>query len=137
MNSRKLVRATVMLMLAIASPEVAGADDEKSAASAAPSAKVENAKIEALISHIDGLSDASFIRNDKSYDARSAAKFLRGKWQAQAKEIHSATEFIDKAATLSSTTGKPYLIRMKNGNEVTCASYLKSELKKLEAGGGA
>lgn len=90
----------------------------------------ENGKIESLISHIENLKDAKFIRNGSSYDAKSAGKFLRGKWQANAKEIQTADDFIEKAASFSSTTGKPYLIQFSDGREVKCGDFLKGELKK-------
>ena len=93
----------------------------------------EKAKIEALIAHIEGLPGATFVRNGSDYNAATAAKFLRGKWKANDKEIKTASDFIAKAATLSSTTGKPYQIRLKDGTVTPCADYLTAQLKKLEA----
>jgi hypothetical protein len=93
-------------------------------------AAYEKSRIEALISHIENLKDAQFIRNGESYDSKNAAKFLRGKWEAKAKEIKTAEDFIDKAATVSGTTGKPYLIKFNDGREVKCGEYLKEQLKK-------
>jgi hypothetical protein len=92
----------------------------------------EKEKIQALIKALENLKDATFIRNDSDYDAKAAARFLRGKWQAQEKEIKTAMDFIDKVASVSSTSGKPYVIRFKGAREVTCGEYLKEELKKLE-----
>ena len=92
----------------------------------------EKEKIQVLIMALENLKDATFIRNDSDYDAKAAARFLRGKWQAQEKEIKTAMDFIDKVASVSSTSGKPYVIRFKGAREVTCGEYLKEELKKLE-----
>ena len=89
----------------------------------------EKETIESLIRHVEGLKGASFIRNGKSYDAASAGRFLRGKWQAKDKEIKTSADFISKVATMSSTTGKPYLIRFSDGKEVKCGDYLQSRLK--------
>ena len=83
---------------------------------------------------MESLKDATFVRNGSDYDPKSAAKFLRGKWQANEKEIKTAPDFIAKAASVSSTTGKPYMIHFKNGKQVKCGEYLTEELKKLEAG---
>ena len=94
----------------------------------------EKAKIEALITRLGGLTDATFIRNGSDYDSLTAAKFLRGKWQAHEKEIKTASDFIAKAATRSSTSGKPYLIRLKGAAAVPCADYLTAQLKELETG---
>jgi hypothetical protein len=93
----------------------------------------EKQKIEALIKHVEGLTDAKFVRNDREYDAKTAAKFLRGKWDANEDEIKTAKDFIEKAASVSSTSGKPYLIRFKGGKEIKSGEYLMSELKKLES----
>lgn len=92
----------------------------------------ETAKIEALIKHVEGLPAEKFVRNGSEYDAKSAAKFLRGKWDTNHKSISTARDFIDKVATASGTTGKPYLIRFKDGREVKSGEYLTAELKKLE-----
>jgi len=92
----------------------------------------EKDKIQALIKTLEDLKDATFIRNGSDYDAKAAAKFLRGKWQSREKEIKTAADFIDKVATVSSTSGKPYVIRFKGAREVKCGEYLKEELKKLE-----
>ena len=90
----------------------------------------ETEKIEALIHHLENLKEATFIRNGSDYGPKAAAKFLRGKWDK--KQIKSAQDFIEKVATASSTSGKPYLIRFKDGRELKCGEYLKQELKRLE-----
>ena len=90
----------------------------------------ERAKIEALLAHVGSLKKAVFIRNGKEYDAASAVKFLRGKWEAHDKEISTAAEFIEKVATKSATTGKPYRIRLEDGKEADCGPYLSGQLKK-------
>jgi hypothetical protein len=92
----------------------------------------EKQKIEALIKHVEGLKDAKFVRNGTEYDAKAAAAFLRGKWDANAAAIKTAKDFIEKAASVSSTTGRPYLIRLKGGKEMKSGDYLRAELQKLE-----
>jgi Family of unknown function (DUF5329) len=79
---------------------------------------VEHQTIEALIESVAQLTDATFLRNGKSYPASSAG---------------SAEEFIDRVASFSSTTGTPYVIRFAEGREVSSAEYLRSELAKLRA----
>lgn len=117
MNARGFLKALFFLTLFWLVPAQVRAADEK-------------ARIEGLIQHIGNLKDAKFIRNGKEYDAKSASKFLRGKWEAKEKEIRTAEDFIDKAASVSSTTGKPYLIRFNDGREVKCGEHLKEQLKK-------
>ncbi len=119
MNPRYFLRWVLLLSLACLLPGRLHAADAD-----------EKSRIEGLISHVENLKDAKFIRNGSSYGAQDAAKFLRGKWQSKDQEIKTAVDFIDKVATVSSTTGKPYLIRFSDGHEVKCGDYLKAELKK-------
>jgi hypothetical protein len=92
----------------------------------------EKTKIESLLSHVAGLADAKFIRNGKEYDAKSAATFLRRKWEANEKSIHSAESFITVAATKSSTSGQPYVIRIKGQPDTPCGEYLQAQLKTMQ-----
>jgi hypothetical protein len=93
----------------------------------------EKAKIEALLKNLESLKEASFIRNDTTLPPKEAAALMRRKWEAAGDEIKTATEFIDKIMTVSTSGAKkPYLIRFKDGKETKCADYLKAELKKLE-----
>jgi hypothetical protein len=118
MNARTLLALAVCNLAVLASP---------------PS---EKEKIESLIRTVEGLKDARFIRNGSEYDSSSAAKFLRRKWESQAKEIATARDFIDKAASNSSASGKPYMIKFKEGKVVKCGDYLAGELKRIEGGKG-
>ncbi len=95
-------------------------------------ALTEKQKIEALIKHVEDLKGAKFVRNDREYEAKTAARFLRGKWEANEAEIKTAKEFIEKVASVSSTSGKAYLIRFKDGKVRKSGEYLSEELKKLE-----
>ena len=76
----------------------------------------ERQKIEALIKYVSGLSDTKFVRDGNTYDAKTATTFLRRKWEANDSEVKTARDFIDKIATLSGTSGKPYIIRFKDTN---------------------
>lgn len=99
---------------------------------AADISPAEKAKIESLIANVEGLVDAKFVRNGSTYDAKTAAKFLRGKWSRNEADIKTAADFIAKAATASGTSGKPYMIQLKGAAEVKCGDYLTEQLKKLE-----
>jgi hypothetical protein len=89
-------------------------------------------KIEVLVSCIEWLTDARFVRNGKDYSAAAAAEFLRRKWQTLRAEVCSAEDFIDRVASFSSTTGKPYFIRFGDGREVPSAEFLRAHLFKLQ-----
>ena len=97
-----------------------------------PAPAAERQKIESLINQVGDLKDAKFIRNGSTYEVSSAVRFLRGKWDANAAEVKSARDFIDKVASTSGTSGKPYLIRFKDGREIKSREFLLAELQKLE-----
>jgi hypothetical protein len=58
---------------------------------------------------------------------------LRGKWKAQEANVKTAKDFIERVASVSSTTGKPYLIKLNGGREVKSSEYLTAESKKLDS----
>jgi hypothetical protein len=93
----------------------------------------ERSTIEALIDSVAQLRDATFVRNGKPYDASKAARFLREKWKSRESEVRSAEDFIERVASVSSTTSKPYLIRFADGREIQSADYLRAELARLRA----
>jgi hypothetical protein len=99
-------------------------------AQTAPAA--EKQKIEALIKSVADAKELQFVRNGKAYDATTAAKFLRGKLAATAAEVKTARGFIDKVASFSGTSGKPYLIRRSDGSEIKSKDYLLATLRKIE-----
>jgi ABC-type uncharacterized transport system substrate-binding protein len=92
----------------------------------------ETQKIELLIQYVNNLKDATFIRNGSTYNSKSAATFLRRKWQANQSEVRTARDFIDKVAAISHTSGRPYLIRFKDDKEIHSRDFLLARLKTLE-----
>src|SRR5215213_9341090 len=90
-----------------------------------PAAMTEDQKIEALIKTVEQLKDATFIRNGKEHDCHEAAKHMRDKWEHGKDQIKTATDFIEKAASNSLASGKPYLIRFKDGREVESGTFLR------------
>lgn len=102
-------------------------------ASADAQPMTEKAKIEALISYLENLQDATFIRNGSDYTSKNAAKFLRAKWSAHEEDAQTAADFIAKLASGSSSSGKPYVIKFKDGSQKNSADVLNAQLKKLEA----
>ena len=93
----------------------------------------ENDKIERLISSVENLDGATFIRKGSEYDAATAAKFLRGKWSYWKDSVQTARDFITLASAGNFGTGSLYYIKYKDGTQVTSADYLTTQLAKLEA----
>jgi membrane-bound lytic murein transglycosylase len=92
---------------------------------------VERQRIEALIGAVERRADVTFIRNGRSYRAATAAQFLRGKWRDREADVCSADDFIAKVASFSSTTGNPYLVRLRDGREVPAAEFFRAQLAQL------
>ena len=114
---------TVLLLLTLATPPLLLAQAPDPA---------ETQKIETLIKQVRALKDARFIRNGSSYSADYAATFLSRKWQANESNVKTARDFIDKVASFSGTSGKPYLIRFNDGREIKSQEFLVAELRKIE-----
>lgn len=93
----------------------------------------ERQKIEALIKYVGDLKDTKFIRNGSSYEVSTAVRFLRGKWESNESIIKTAHDFIEKVASFSGTSGKPYLIRFKDGKDIPSREFLTAELQKIES----
>ena len=93
----------------------------------------ERQKIEALIKYVGDLKDTKFIRNGSSYEVSTAVRFLRGKWESNDAQVKTARDFIDKVASFSGTSGRPYLIRFKDGKEIPSREFLAAELQKIES----
>lgn len=124
LTTKRVTRSFLWLFVLLAAPSFLYAQSLPAA---------EKQKIEALIKQVGDLKDAKFIRNGSSYAPATAVRFLRGKWDANASEVRTARDFIDKVASMSGTSGKPYLIRFKDGREIQSRDFLLMELKKIEA----
>jgi hypothetical protein len=88
----------------------------------APAAKAE---IDYLLSAVAS-SKCEFYRNGSWYDAKSAADHLTTKYKYLAARdlVQSAEEFIEKAATRSSLSGRDYAIRCGDGAAVASSRWL-------------
>jgi len=96
---------------------------------------LEEAKVRDLIARVEQAQGAVFIRNGSEYGAANAAEFLRRKCGKELAKLASAREFVTSCANASSTSGKPYLIRLKDGAPRPSAEVLGEWLTALEQGG--
>ena len=87
-----------------------------------PAAQVE---IDYLLSTVS-LSECEFFRNGSWYDSKFAAAHLKSKLQyLLAKNlVQNSEDFIEKAATASSLSGRPYAIRCKGNEAVPTGQWL-------------
>jgi hypothetical protein len=89
----------------------------------------ESAKIQYLISSVEVLKGAKFIRNGKAYDTRRAVDHLRFKLKAAGDQIKTAEDFIRLCASRSYLSGEPYRIRFANGVTVEAEVFFRDRLK--------
>jgi len=69
-----------------------------------------DAEIDFLIEQV-ATSDCTFIRNGREHDAEAASDHLQMKRRRGSRYFDTAEEFIERIASRSSWTGKPYRIR--------------------------
>ncbi len=96
-------------------------------AAAAPEAGIppaELSRIEHLIQVVEHSTDRSFIRNGTSYNAATAARFLRLKWNHDRDRVHTAEDFVREIGSQSGTTGSHYRVRNADGSEEDSAVFL-------------
>ena len=113
----KNILVTAFVILAIFSGAVSAQDN------------IEKKKIEFLISSVENLKGAKFIRNGSEYDGKKAAEHLRMKLQ-NALVVQTADDFIRLCASKSSISGKPYMIRLSDGKTIKSEEYFREKLKE-------
>jgi hypothetical protein len=92
-------------------------------------------EIDALLLRLQS-SGCSFNRNGSWYEAREARAHLLKKLEyLEDRDLVQTTEqFIERAATGSSMSGKPYLVRCGTAQPVESRIWLTRQLKALRAG---
>jgi hypothetical protein len=126
------------IVAALAAPGLGLAGGQAAAPNTVPRATTpaahltEAQKIQALIHSVETLKGAVFIRNGTEYDGAKAAEHLRRKLDYAGDRVQTADQFIEKLATGSSMSGKPYKIRFADGKTVDSAVFFREQLRKLE-----
>ena len=94
------------------------------AAAIADEAEVE---IEHLITTV-GESGCTFIRNGSRHDSEDAASHMRLKYRRGKRYATTAELFIERLASKSSFTGKPYQIECPGSDAVASGDWLMARL---------
>lgn len=91
-------------------------------------------EIDGLIGAL-GRSGCEFERNGSWYVAGKAQAHLRRKyeWLRKRDAVDTAEQFIDRAASRSSISGKPYRVRCAGKPEVDSATWFRDVLRRLRA----
>jgi hypothetical protein len=104
------------------------------AATAAPLPPAARAEVDALLNRLQ-TSGCEFNRNGSWYAGADAKAHLLKKLDyLEGKSlVASAEQFIERGATGSSMSGKPYQVRCAGKAPVESAQWLKAELQQLRA----
>ncbi|WP_368564946.1 DUF5329 domain-containing protein [Pseudoxanthomonas sp. UTMC 1351] len=102
---------------------------------ATPSPKA-NQEIDALIAALS-VSQCKFQRNGKWYDATDARSHLQRKYDYLLKKnlANTAEQFIERAASQSSMSGREYRVRCPGEAEQSSASWFQAQLRRLRGSG--
>ena len=95
---------------------------------------VVEAETKHLIAHL-GASGCQFYRNGSWYDSERAVSHLNRKYEYLLKRglVPDTEAFIERAATESSVSGKPYRVRCGDAPDVPSAKWLREELERYRA----
>lgn len=106
--------------------------------SAAPLTTAAQGEVDALLARL-AASGCQFQRNGSWHAAGEAQAHLRRKLDYLANKglVASAEQFIERAASRSSTSGSPYQVRCGDRPPVASAAWLHAELQGLRAARGA
>lgn len=97
-------------------------------------AETMNVEIDYLLETV-AESDCTFIRNGKEYAAIAARDHLQMKRERGRKYYESTEQFIDRIASKSSWSGKPYMIRCAD-TEITASEWFTRALADFRAKNG-
>ncbi len=90
-----------------------------------PGQQSENTEsaIQLLLKHVAD-SGLTFIRNSDRHDAFDAAEHMNSKYEYFRDKIKTPEDFIERCASKSLLSGKPYLVVLENGEEVRTDDWL-------------
>lgn len=93
-----------------------------------PSPQVQQ-QIDHLIAYVRD-SKLTFLRNGAESGSDAAAQHIEEKYKHFKSEIVTARDFIDKAASRSMLSGKPYLVKFPDGSTKEVSEWLRAEVEK-------
>jgi len=85
-----------------------------------------------LINHVSG-SGLIFIRNADRYTSVEAAEHMGNKYRHFREDIKTAEDFIERCASRSLLSGKPYLVINEQGEQVRTSEWLEAALAEYRA----
>jgi hypothetical protein len=122
----KILGATFLVIAALTAPAMSWA---------APSPKAKQ-EIDALIAALPA-SKCEFQRNGKWYGAADARSHLQRKYDYLLKKnlVNTAEQFIERAASESSMSGREYRVRCPGQGEQSSETWFRAQLQRLRGSG--
>jgi len=80
-----------------------------------------------------GNSHCIFIRNGTEYPSKEAASHIKRKYNHMRNKVKTTEQVIKYAATESSFSGDPYMIKCPGKEQITSAEWLTVELTRYRA----
>lgn len=93
----------------------------------------EEARVQAMLTALSQQQGLVFIRNGSEHTSEEAVSHLRLKLKNTRNRINTADQFIDKVASSSSITGKPYTVRVPGKGDENAASFLHRLIAQSDA----
>lgn len=116
----KIIAALTLMMCLL--PSGVRADDDAAAA-----------EIDYLLRSI-GSSGCAFVRNGKRHDSGEAEDHLRMKYRKAKRYASTSEKFIDRLASKSSLSRKPYFIECEGDERIASGEWLVQLLIEYRAG---
>lgn len=90
----------------------------------------EEARINAMLEGLAQKKDLIFVRNGDEHTCDEAVSHLRLKLGNTRNRIDTAEQFIDKVASSSSITGKPYIVKMPGKSDENAQPFYMRCLRR-------
>ncbi|WEJ86785.1 MAG: YfeK family protein [Klebsiella huaxiensis] len=92
----------------------------------------QEARINAMLDALGQKKDLIFVRNGDAHTCEEAVSHLRLKLGNTRNRIDTAEQFIDKVASSSSITGKPYIVRIPGKSDENAQPYLHTLIAETD-----
>lgn len=92
----------------------------------------EEARINAMLEGLAQKKDLIFVRNGDEHTCDEAVSHLRLKLGNTRNRIDTAEQFIDKVASSSSITGKPYIVKIPGKSDENAQPFLHALIAQTD-----
>lgn len=92
----------------------------------------EEARINAMLEALSQQKELVFVRNGDEHTCDEAVSHLKLKLGNTRNRIDTAEQFIDKVASSSSITGKPYIVKIPGKSDENAQPYLHTLIAQTD-----